>query len=71
MMILSSPNYFKSFYIVDSNIDDNLIANALETAQQVEIQSLIGTKLLQNLTSKAETNTLTPFEQDFLKDYLR
>ncbi|MEM3373113.1 MAG: hypothetical protein QXF76_02765 [Candidatus Anstonellales archaeon] len=70
-MILASPNYFKSFYIVDSNIDDNLIANALETAQQVEIQSLIGTKLLQTLTSKAETNTLTPFEQEFLKEYLR
>jgi hypothetical protein len=71
MILLASPNYFKTYYIVDSNVDDNLIVNAIETAQEIDIQSIIGTKLLDTLKNQVDTNSLSVANKKLLDDYLR
>lgn len=71
MILLASPTYFKTYYIVDANVDDNLIVNAIETAQEIDIQSIIGTKLLETLKTQVDTNTLTTDNKKLIDDYLR
>jgi len=70
MILLVSPKYIKDNYLVDANVDDTLIVNAITDAQEIDIQSLIGTKYLKTLKTQVQTNTLTAQNITLLDDYL-
>jgi hypothetical protein len=70
MILLVSPKYIKDNYLVDANVDDTLIVNAITDAQEINIQELIGTKYLKTLKTQVETNTLTAQNITLLDDYL-
>lgn len=70
MILLVSPKYIKDNYLVDSNVDDTLIVNAITDAQEINIQELIGTKYLKTLKTQVQTNTLTAQNRVLLDDYL-
>lgn len=71
MIYLCSPEYIKNNLIPDNNIDDRLILQAIHDAQEVDIQSIIGTKFLKTLKTQVDTNTLTTANKDLLDNYLR
>jgi hypothetical protein len=70
MILLVSPKYIKDNYLVDNNVDDTLIVNAITDAQEINIQELIGTKYLKTLKTQVQTNTLTAQNITLLDDYL-
>jgi hypothetical protein len=70
MILLVSPKYIKDNYLVDNNVDDTLIVNAITDAQEIDIQELIGTKYLKTLKTQVQTNTLTAPNITLLDDYL-
>jgi len=71
MIYLCSPEYIKNNLIPDSNIDDRFILQSIHDAQEIDIQSIIGTKFLKTLKTQVDTNTLTTANKDFLDNYLR
>ena len=70
MILLVSPKHIKDNYLVDNNVDDSLIVNAITDAQEIDIQELIGTKYLKTLKTQVQTNTLTAPNITLLDDYL-
>lgn len=70
MIYLTSPAYIKSLGLVDSNVDDQLILKSINDAQEIELQQVIGTKLLNTLKTQIDTNTLTADNTYLLDNYI-
>lgn len=70
MILLASPSYVKSLGVVDTNVNDELVVTAITDAQEIDMQALIGTNLLNTIKTQSDTNTLTPDNLNLRDNYI-
>lgn len=63
--------YFKEFTIVNENVDVKLIRPAIIEAQNIHIQSAIGTGLFNELKTQIAGNSLTALNTTLLEQYVQ
>jgi len=69
-VLLVSAEKVKSFTEVNENLDEALLLPNIQIAQEIGLQTLVGTKFYNHIMSAAETNTLTAAETTLLNDYI-
>jgi len=70
-VLLISTQFIKDNSVIDSNIDDKIIANTIMFVQESTIQEILGTNLLNKLTADAGSGTLTGLYKTLVDDYVR
>jgi hypothetical protein len=70
-VLLISTQFLKDNSVIDSNIDDKIIANTIMFVQESKIQEILGTNLLNKLTADAGSGTLTGLYKTLVDDYVR
>lgn len=68
--LLCGVQYIKDNTTIDDNVDDQLIRPFISKAQDVNIESIIGTKLMKKLKSDLANNTLTGNYKILVDDYI-
>ena len=66
-----SIDYFKQNTVVEYNVDDDKIVPLIYKAQTVYLQQTLGTNLLNHLYDQVRNNTLTPLEEELIRDYIQ
>ena len=67
---LISEETLKSETILNDHVGCEFIGPAIETSQEIYLQQLIGTSLLQDLYNKVENGTLNEYDKELLDDYI-
>ena len=67
---LISEDILKSETILNDNVGAEYFSSAIETAQEIYLQQLIGTSLLNDLCEKVRDNRLTADDKVLLDDYI-
>lgn len=67
---LISEDILKSETILNDNVGAEYFGQAIETAQEIYLQQLIGTSLLNDLCEKVRDNKLTADDKVLLDDYI-
>jgi hypothetical protein len=70
-ILLISTHFLKDNSVIDSNIDDKIIANTIMFVQESKIQEILGTNLLNKLTNDAGSGILTGLYKTLVDDYVR
>lgn len=69
-VLLISEDYIKSESMVDNNISGKYLLSAIKTSQDIELQSILGTSLLESIQKKVFDNTIDLNENKLYKDLL-
>lgn len=67
---LISEDILKTETILNDNVGAEYFSQAIETAQEIYLQQLIGTSLLDDLCEKVRDNKLTVDDKVLLDDYI-
>ena len=67
---LISEDTLKTETILNDNVSAEYFSSAIETAQEIYLQQLIGTSLLDDLCEKVRDNKLTADDKELLDDYI-
>lgn len=67
---LISEDILKTETILNDNVGAEYFSSAIETAQEIYLQQLIGTSLLNDLCEKVRDNKLTADDKVLLDDYI-
>lgn len=65
---LTSENFIKNNSNINDNIDNKFLQSALREAQEINLQSLIGTKLLRKLQNLVKTGEIEESGNTFYKE---
>ena len=69
-VLLVSAEKVKSFTSVNDNLDESLILPNIQIAQEIGLQTLLGTAFYQHILDAAQGATLTTAETTLLEDYI-
>ena len=69
-VLLVSAEKVKSFTSVNDNLDESLILPNIQIAQEIGLQTLLGTAFYQHILDAAQGGTLTTAETTLLEDYI-
>lgn len=69
-VLLVSAEKVKSFTEVNDNLDENLLLPNIQIAQEIGLQTLLGTKFYKHILTAAENGTLTSAETTLLEEYI-
>lgn len=69
-VLLISEDYVKSESMLDSNVSGKYLLTAIKLAQDVELQSILGTSLLEGVQKKVFDNTIHLSENESYKTLL-
>lgn len=69
-VLLVSAEKIKSFTSVNENLDESLILPNIQIAQEIGLQTLLGTAFYQHILDAAQGGTLTAAETTLLEDYI-
>lgn len=69
-VLLISEDYLKSESFLDDNVSGKYLLTAIKLAQDVELQSIVGTKLLQSIQKKVYDNEIDLDANSYYKDLL-
>ena len=69
-VLLVSAEKVKQFTNVNENLDEALLLPNIQIAQEIGLQTLLGTKFYNHILSAAETSTLTAAETTLLEEYI-
>lgn len=67
---LISEDTLKTETILNDNVSAEYFSSAIETAQEIYLQQLIGTSLLNDLCEKVRDDKLTADDKELLDDYI-
>lgn len=67
---LISEDTLKTETILNDNVSPEYFGSAIETAQEIYLQQLIGTSLLNDLCNKVKNNSLTADDKVLLDEYI-
>lgn len=70
-VLLISSNKIKSFTEVNDNVDEKLLLSNIQIAQDLGLQTLLGTRFYNHILDGAKNNTLTAAETTLLQDYIQ
>lgn len=70
-VLLISTQFIKDNSVIDNNIDDKIIANTIMFVQESTMQEILGTKLLDKITSDVEADNLSGIYKTLTDDYIR
>lgn len=68
---LISEDTLKTETILGDNVSPEYFGSAIETAQEIYLQQLIGTSLLNDLCDKVANNTLNNNDKTLLDEYIK
>jgi hypothetical protein len=69
-VLLISEDYVKSESMLDSNVSGKYLLSAIKLSQDVELQSILGTSLLETIQKKVFDNTISLSENKLYKSLL-
>lgn len=69
-VLFISTNYAKENSVIDENADDKFIKRAIIKAQDIDLQELLGTDLLDELKDQVENSTLTAANTTLLNSFV-
>lgn len=69
-VLLISEDYLKSESMIDNNMSGKYLLSAIKVAQDIELQSILGTSLLESIQKKIFDNTIKLKEYSIYKDLL-
>ena len=69
-VLLISEDYIKSESMLDNNISGKYLLTAIKVSQDIELQSILGSSLLESIQSKIFDNTIHLKEYAIYKDLL-
>lgn len=67
---LISEDTLKTETVLNDNVSAEYFSSAIETAQEIYLQQLIGTSLLNDLCDKVKDNELTADDKELLDEYI-
>ena len=67
---LISEDTLKTETVLNDNVSAEYFSSAIETAQEIYLQQLIGTSLLDDLCEKVKDNKLTVDDKELLDEYI-
>jgi len=70
-ILLVSENKIKAFSDINENLDSALLLSNIQIAQDIGLQTLLGTKFYEHMLTAASGNTLTQGENILLQDYIQ
>jgi hypothetical protein len=70
-VLLISENKLKQFTEVNANLDSALLLSNIQVAQDIGLQTLLGTSFYEHMLEAASGNTLTSGENILLQDYIQ
>ena len=68
---LISIDYFKQNTVVEYNVDDDKIVPLIFKSQTVYLQQTLGANFLNHIYEQVRNNTLTPIEEELIRDYIQ
>ena len=69
-VLLVSSQKIKAFTNVNENLDEQLLLPNIQIAQDIGLQTLLGTQFYDHILLAAQGGTLTPAETTLLEDYI-
>jgi len=69
--LIISEAKLRQFTDINDSVDSALLKNAVRTAQDIELQRIIGTKLYKKILSDIDASTLTGVYQTLVDDYIQ
>ena len=69
-VLLVSGQKVKAFTEVNDNLDEALLLPNIQIAQEIGLQTLLGTQFYNHILSSAQSGTLTSAETTLLEDYI-
>ena len=70
-VLLISANKVKAFSEVNDNVDEKLLLSNIQIAQDLGLQTLLGTSFYNHILSAAQGGTLTSAENNLLQNYIQ
>lgn len=70
-VLLISEDYLKSESTLDYNLSGNYIQTAITEAQYIDLERVIGTKLLKSIQDKIEQKTIEGLYKELLDEYIQ
>lgn len=69
-ILLTSPDFIKEISNISDNMQEKFIAPAIRESQDIDLQSVLGTKMLDKLTSLVSAGTIDNVENAIYKELL-
>lgn len=69
-VLLISEDYLKTESFLDDNVSGKYLLTAIKLAQDVELQSILGTNLLESIQKKVYDNEIDNYENSCYKELL-
>ena len=70
-ILLVSAEKIKAFTEINENVDEALLLSNIQIAEDIALQTLLGTKFLNHIKNAALNNTLTSAETNLLQNYIQ
>jgi len=70
-ILLVSAEKIKAFTEINENVDEALLLSNIQIAEDISLQTLLGTAFLRHIKNAAQNNTLTSAETDLLQNYIQ
>ena len=70
-ILLVSAEKIKAFTEINENVDEALLLSNIQIAEDISLQTTLGTKFLNHIKTAAQNNTLTSAETDLLQNYIQ
>lgn len=70
-LLLVSPEKIKDFTQVNSNVSEEILLPEVLVAQQIGLQTLLGTKFYQYILNVVQTSSYSPAEKTLIDDYIQ
>lgn len=70
-LLLVSPEKIKDFTQVNSNVSEEILLPEVLVAQQIGLQTLLGTKFYNHILSVVQNGTYTAAEKTLVDDYIQ
>jgi len=70
-ILLITPENLKDYTPTDGNVDDKLITPFIINAQQIDLQTALGTNFYNQLINTVEDTTITQVNRDFIEGYIQ
>ena len=68
--LLVSGSKIKAFTNINDNVDEAILLSNIQVAQDLGLQGLLGTKFMNEIISKAQSNSLNAAETTLVQDYI-
>lgn len=70
-VLLVSAEKLKAFSNINQNVDEALLVSNIQIAQDIGLQTLLGTQFYTEIKNKAQSDTLNGPETTLLQDYIQ